>query len=67
MATLTAPDAVAMDRQKLDQVKQLFQQQIDEGLHPGAGLAVYRYGNLVVDVHGASPTPNPLPPTPCSS
>ena len=52
IATLTAPDAVAMDSQKLDQVKQLFQQQIDEGLHPGAGLAVYRYGNLVVDVHG---------------
>ena len=42
MATLTAPDAVAMDSQKLDQVKQLFQQQIDEGLHPGAGLVLQR-------------------------
>ena len=51
MATLTAPDAVAMDSQKLEQVKQLFQRQIDEGLHPGAGLAVYRYGNLVLDIH----------------
>ncbi len=52
MATLTTPDAVAMDTQKLEQVKQLFQRQIDEGLHPGAGLAVYRYGNLVLDIHG---------------
>jgi CubicO group peptidase (beta-lactamase class C family) len=52
MATLTKPDAVAMDSQKLEQVKQLFHQQIDEGLHPGAGLAVYRYGNLVLDIHG---------------
>ena len=52
MATLTTPDAVAMDSQKLEQVKQLFHRQIDEGLHPGAGLAVYRYGNLVLDIHG---------------
>jgi len=52
MATLTKPDAVAMDSQKLEQVRQLFQQQIDDGLHPGAGLAVYRYGNLVLDIHG---------------
>ena len=50
MATLTNPDAVAMDSQKLEQVNQLFQRQIDEGLHPGAGLAVYRYGNLVLDI-----------------
>ena len=28
MATLTKPDAVAMDSQKLEQVKQLFHQQI---------------------------------------
>ena len=52
MVTITKPDAVAMDGQKLDQVKQLFHQQIDEGIHPGAGLAVYRYGNLVLDIHG---------------
>ena len=52
MATLTKPDAVAMDSQKLEQVKQLFKQQIDDGLHPGAGLAVYRYGNLVLDIFG---------------
>jgi len=54
MATLTKPDAVAMDSQKLEQVKQLFQKQIDDGLHPGAGLAVYRYGNLVLDIHGGT-------------
>ena len=42
--------AVAMDSRKLEQVRQLFQQQIDDGLHPGAGLAVYRYGNLVLDI-----------------
>ena len=48
MATLTAPDAVAMDSQKLEQVKILFQKQISDGDHPGAGLAVYRYGNLVL-------------------
>ena len=52
MATLTTPSTVAMDNQKLEQVKQLFHQQIEDGLHPGAGLAVYRYGNLVLDIHG---------------
>ena len=54
MVTLIAPDAVAMDSQMLEQVKQLFQKQIDDGLHPGAGLAVYRYGNLVLDIHGGT-------------
>ena len=54
MATLTAPDAVAMDSQKLEQVKILFQKQISDGDHPGAGLAVYRYGNLVLDIHGGN-------------
>ena len=60
MATLTAPDAVAMDSQKLERVKQLFQRQIDEGLHPGAGLAVYRYGNLVLDIHGGIADKEPV-------
>ena len=54
MATLTTPDAVSMDSQKLEQLKQLFHQQISDGLHPGAGLAVYRYGNLVLDIHGGT-------------
>ena len=52
MATLTAPDSVSMDRMKLRQVEELFRQQIDDGLHPGAGLAVYRYGNLVLELNG---------------
>ena len=52
MTTLTNPDAVGMDAEKLEQVKQLFHAQIEDGLHPGAGLAVYRYGNLVLDIHG---------------
>ena len=60
MATLTKPDAVAMDSQKLEQVNQLFQQQIDEGLHPGAGLAVYRYGNLVLDIYGGIANTEPV-------
>jgi len=60
MATLIAPDAVAMDSQKLEQVKQLFQQQIDQGLHPGAGLAVYRYGNLVLDIYGGIASTEPV-------
>jgi len=52
MATLTHPAAVGMDPEKLEQVKQLFHAQIEQGLHPGAGLAVYRYGHLVLDIHG---------------
>ena len=60
MATLTTPDAVAMDSQKLEQVKQLFQRQIDEGLHPGAGLAVYRYGHLVLDIRGGIADKEPV-------
>ena len=60
MATMTAPDAVAMDSQKLEQVKQLFHQQIKDGLHPGAGLAVYRYGNLVLDIFGGIANTEPV-------
>ena len=52
MATLTTPDSVSMDRAKLGRVEDLFRQQIDDGLHPGAGLAVYRYGNLVLEICG---------------
>ena len=52
MATLPHPDAVGMDPEKLEQVTQLFHAQIQQGLHPGAGLAVYRYGQLVLDIHG---------------
>lgn len=36
----------------LERVKQLFQEQIDKGLHPGAALAVYHQGKLVLDLYG---------------
>jgi CubicO group peptidase (beta-lactamase class C family) len=52
MATLTHPATVGMDPEKLEQVQQLFHAQIAQGLHPGAGLAVYRYGHRVLDIHG---------------
>ena len=52
MEPINNPDAVGLDPQKLEQVVQLFHTQIEEGLHPGAGLAVYRYGNLVLDIYG---------------
>ena len=52
MTTFTHPDAVGMDPKKLEQVQQLFYAQIERGLHPGAGLAVYRYGHLVLDIYG---------------
>ena len=45
-------DSVQMDAQSLERVRALFQQQIDQGLHPGAALAVYRHGKLVLDLHG---------------
>ena len=52
MATLTTPDAVSMDSRKLRKVEELFHSQISDGLHPGAGLAVYRYGQPVLDLCG---------------
>ena len=58
MATLTTPDSVSMDGQKLERVKELFHQQISDGIHPGAGLAVYRYGQLVLDIHGGMARPD---------
>ena len=41
-----------MDREALEGVEVLFHEQIREGAHPGAALAVYRYGQLVLDLHG---------------
>ena len=49
---VVAADSVQMNAQSLERVGALFQQQIDEGLHPGAGLAVYRHGKLVLDLQG---------------
>ena len=41
-----------MDPKALEGVRELFQDQIAKGLHPGAALAVYRNGNLVLDLVG---------------
>ena len=45
-------EKVHMDPQGLADVEALFHKQIADGLHPGAGLAVYRHGNLVLDLYG---------------
>ena len=60
MTILTAPEGVAMDSDKLEQVKKLFYSQISEGLHPGAGLSVYRYGKQVLDIHGGTSNREPV-------
>ena len=52
MVTLTAPETVAMNPAGLENVTRVFHRQIGEGLHPGAGLAVYRYGQPILDIHG---------------
>lgn len=52
MVTLTAPETVAMNPAGLENVARVFHRQIGEGLHPGAGLAVYRYGQPVLELHG---------------
>ncbi len=45
-------DSVPMDRQALGRVEALFQDQIQSKMHPGAVLAVYRHGKLVLDLYG---------------
>jgi len=45
-------NAAAMDREGLRAVEALFQRQIDEGLHPGASVAAYRHGRLVLELYG---------------
>lgn len=49
---VVAANSVQMDSQALGRVEALFQEQIDQGLHPGASLAVYRHGKLVLDLWG---------------
>ena len=48
----TSTEIVGMDPKGLDNVKALFHRQIDEGLHPGAAMAVYRNDKLVLDLYG---------------
>ena len=59
MATLTAPDAVAMDSQKLERVKQLFQQQIDETSIPAQAWRCTVMGTWCWIFMVAWPTKNP--------
>ncbi len=46
------PESAGMDPQALQRVEALFREQIAQGVHPGAGLAVYRRGGLVLDLYG---------------
>ena len=39
---VVAADTVQMDPKGLDRVEALFQEQIQQGIHPGSALAVYR-------------------------
>ena len=50
----TSMSAVDMNPAGLDKVKALFQEQLDQGLHPGAAMAVYRHGKLVLDLYGGT-------------
>ena len=49
---IVSPESVGMNSQGLERVKALFHEQIDRGLHPGAAMAVYRHGRLVLDLYG---------------
>ena len=49
---VVAADAVMMDPQGLTRIEEIFNQQIETAVHPGAALAVYRFGKLVLDIHG---------------
>ena len=41
-----------LSKSKLAELSSLFQEQIDSGLHPGASMAVYHRGKLVLDISG---------------
>ena len=49
---VVSPESVGMNSQGLERVKALFREQIEQGLHPGAAMAVYRHGQLVLDLYG---------------
>ena len=55
---VVAANSVQMDHQALGRVEALFQEQIDQELHPGAALAVYRYGRPVLDIQGGLADPS---------
>ena len=49
---VVAADSVQLDPNALQQVEELFHEQIEIGVHPGAALAVYRHGKLALDLYG---------------
>ena len=49
---VVAADTVQMDPGALQNVENLFNEQIEQGAHPGATLAVYRHGKQVLDLFG---------------
>ena len=49
---VVTPDIVQMDSAALQRVESLFREQIEQGAHPGAVLAVYRHGKQVLDLYG---------------
>lgn len=55
-------DRVGIDPKGLDQLARLFGEMLDKGLHPGAQLAVYREGELVIELGGGrdGPAGNPV-------
>lgn len=56
---MVAPAALEqMDPQGLKEVGALFNKQMADGLHPGACLAAYRHGSLVLDLWGGMSDPD---------
>ena len=50
--TTDSPDPVSLADAGRARIAEVFNRQLGEGLHPGAGLAVYIGGNLVLDMVG---------------
>ncbi len=53
---------VKVDPKELDELARLFSDMLKEGLHPGAQLALYRHGELVIELAGGmdGPPGNPV-------
>ena len=52
-----AAEATRTDRAGLERVATLFQEQLDEELHPGAALTVRRRGQVVLEAYGGTARP----------
>ena len=49
---MIAAENAQMDSRGLNRVEELFNKQIETGVHPGAALSVYRHGLPVLDLYG---------------